>query len=150
MPVSTPETRKALTPGFRSLPIRTDSGARRSEEQSPRLRHLGRPEAARNDYNRQAADLKANRKPRPTAPGSSPPLTKRANRYLTYPSNKAQRKLITPGWLRDCESAIDAFVKFAGKGRGEDFPCHQWGHLVELSRRLRQSIMVFLLIRLEA
>ena len=75
------------------------------------------PMAALENYNRQAADLQAGRRPRPPESPAGPTIKDLANAYLSMQHEKAERGLITPSWLRDCLDTARAFVGFAGGDR---------------------------------
>lgn len=74
------------------------------------------PKSAHEEYNRQAADLHAGRKPRHhDADGTT--IKDIANHYLANQQEKAKRGLITPAWFKDCMEALKPFVQFLGPER---------------------------------
>ena len=67
---------------------------------------------ALDDYNRQAADLPAGRRPRARGLAEIPTVRDLANSYLAARAEMAQRKLITPSHFNYCTKAVKALVGF--------------------------------------
>jgi len=76
------------------------------------------PDAALQNYLRQAPDLHAGRQPRSSTLSEDRPTVKQVcNHYLTYQLRRSQAGEIGHRWFEDCRTVLESLASFVGPGR---------------------------------